>query len=923
MAQVGRRKSPTRKRTAAPARARAKRRPQTLSERSKSKRTGKWTLLFDEGDATMRELLGGKGAGLAEMSRIGLPVPPGFTLTTEACLEYYRRGRSMPAGLDDEVRRRIATLEKRTGKGFGDPRNPLLVSVRSGAKFSMPGMMDTVLNLGLTQATLEGLASATGDARFAYDSYRRFMQMFGNVVLGVKHEAFEDALSALKHRRGVTQDTELTAEDLWQLIEEYRAIVRSRTGEDFPDEPWDQLTRAIEAVFASWNNPRAITYRNFNKIPHDLGTAVNIQTMVFGNLGQTSGTGVAFTRNPATGERGVYGEYLLNAQGEDVVAGIRTPKPIAELAHDLPEAYRQFMDTCSLLERHYRDVQDVEFTVEIGRLFLLQTRAGKRTAPAAVKIAVDMVHEGLISKEEALLRVEPASLEQLLHPRLDPDARKDVIATGLAASPGAASGSVVFDSDEAERQASEHHVILVRPETNPDDIHGLVAAQGVLTSRGGMTSHAAIVARGMGKPAIVGAESVRIDEAAGRFSVAETVVAAGEVITIDGSTGEVIKGEVEVIEPTLSGEIEQLLSWADDVRTLGVRANADYPRDAQKALEFGAEGIGLCRTEHMFMEEERLPIMQQMIMAATEEDRRAALDRLLEFQKEDFKGLFRVMGDRPVIIRLLDPPLHEFLPKFEELLVEVAELRLRGNGDALAAREAILRRVQTLREFNPMLGLRGCRLGILYPEINEMQVRAILGAAVELKRDEGIDVIPEIMIPLIGIANELRVVKEQLERIAKEIITAAGVPVRYMFGTMIEIPRACLIADEIAEMAEFFSYGTNDLTQTVFGFSRDDAQGKFLHAYLQKGILRDDPFQVLDREGVGALMQTGSELGKKVRPDLEVGICGEHGGDPSSVEFCYQIGLDYVSCSPYRVPIARLAAAQARLKEKMTVGKDV
>jgi pyruvate,orthophosphate dikinase len=871
----------------------------------------------------MRELLGGKGAGLAEMSRIGLPVPPGFTITTEACLEYYRRGHAVPAGLDDEVRRRIATLEQRTGKGFGDPRNPLLVSVRSGAKFSMPGMMDTVLNLGLTQATVEGLATAAGDARFAYDSYRRFMQMFGNVVLGIKHEAFEDALSALKHGRGVMHDTELTADDLWQLIEEYRTIVKSRTGEAFPDAPWEQLARAIEAVFASWNNPRAITYRNFNKIPHDLGTAVNIQTMVFGNMGQSSGTGVAFTRNPATGEREVYGEYLLNAQGEDVVAGIRTPKPIAELSHELPESFRQFMDLCELLERHYRDVQDVEFTVENGVLFLLQTRAGKRTAPAAVKIAVDMVHEGFISKEEALLRVEPASLEQLLHPRLDPDARKQVIATGLAASPGAASGAVVFDSDEAERQAAERHVILVRPETNPDDIHGLVAARGVLTSRGGMTSHAAIVARGMGKPAIVGAETVRIDEGAGRFSVDETIVAAGDVITIDGSTGEVIKGQVEVIEPTLSGEIEQLLRWADEVRTLGVRANADYPRDAQKALEFGAEGIGLCRTEHMFMEEDRLPIMQRMIMAATEGERRVALDRLLEFQKDDFKGLFRVMGDRPVIIRLLDPPLHEFLPKFEELLVEVTELRLRGDGDALAAREAILRRVQALREFNPMLGLRGCRLGILYPEINEMQVRAILGAAVELKKDEGIDVIPEIMIPLIGIPNELRFVKDQLERIATEVVTAAGVPVRYMFGTMIEIPRACLVADEIAEMAEFFSYGTNDLTQTVFGFSRDDAQGKFLHAYLQKGILRDDPFQVLDREGVGALMQTGSELGKRVRPDLEVGICGEHGGDPSSVEFCYQIGLDYVSCSPYRVPIARLAAAQARLKEKMTVGKDV
>ncbi|HEY3247695.1 MAG TPA: pyruvate, phosphate dikinase [bacterium] len=924
MAQARNRKPVPARRRAAPAKKRTTTRAARPAGGARGTgRSGKWTLLFEEGNATMRELLGGKGAGLAEMSRIGLPVPPGFTITTEACLEYYRRDRRVPEGLSEEVRGRIATLEERTGKKFGDPKNPLLVSVRSGAKFSMPGMMDTVLNLGLNNATVDGLARATGDPRFAYDSFRRFIQMFGNVVLGIKHEHFEEALRTLKHSRGVTLDTDLTADDLWRLIGEYRAIVTSKTGEDFPDEPWEQLARAIEAVFASWNNPRAITYRNFNKIPHDLGTAVNVQAMVFGNMGQTSGTGVAFTRNPATGDHVVYGEYLLNAQGEDVVAGIRTPKPITDLGLDLPEAYRQFMEICTLLERHYRDVQDVEFTIENRRLFLLQTRAGKRTAPAAVKIAVDMAHEGLITKDEALLRVDPASLEQLLHPRLDPGAHRQVIATGLAASPGAASGAVVFDSDEAERQAADRHVILVRPETNPDDIHGLVAAQGVLTSRGGMTSHAAIVARGMGKPAVVGAETVRIDEEAGAFQVDSTVVRAGEVITIDGSTGEVISGQVAVIEPTLSEDIEELLRWADDVRTLGVRANADYPRDARKAREFGAEGIGLCRTEHMFMEEERLPIMRQMIMAATEEDRRAALDRLLEFQKDDFKGLFREMGSRPVIIRLLDPPLHEFLPKFEELLVEVTALRVRGDGDELARKEAVLRRVQALREFNPMLGLRGCRLGILYPEINEMQVRAILGAAVELKRDEGIDVIPEIMIPLIGIANELRVVKDQLERIAKEVVASAGVPVRYMFGTMIEIPRACLVADEIAEMAEFFSYGTNDLTQTVFGFSRDDAQGKFLHVYLQKGILRDDPFQVLDREGVGKMMQMGSELGKKARPDLEVGICGEHGGDPSSVEFCHQIGLDYVSCSPFRVPIARLAAAQARLKEKITTARDV
>ncbi len=884
---------------------------------------GRWTLLFGEGNATMRDLLGGKGAGLAEMSRIGLPVPPGFTITTDACLEYYRRDRRVPAGLLEEVRARMRAVEQRAGRRFGDAASPLLVSVRSGAKFSMPGMMDTVLNLGLNQMTCDGLAKGTGDARFAYDSYRRFMQMFGNVVLGIKHEHFEEALAALKRARRVTQDTDLTADDLAQLCETYRAIVRNQGGRAFPDDPWQQLELAIRAVFESWNNQRAITYRTFHKIPHDLGTAVNIQTMVFGNMGPRSGTGVAFTRNPATGEKAVYGEYLLNAQGEDVVAGIRTPKPIAALAEDLPQAYRQFMDICALLEKHYRDVQDVEFTVENGRLYLLQTRSGKRTAQAAVKTAVDMVREKLISRDEALLRVEPASLEQLLHPRLDPDAPRRVIGSGLAASPGAASGVVVFDADEAVKLAAAGKVILVRPETNPDDIHGLVAAQGVLTSRGGMTSHAAIVARGMGKPAVVGAESVRIDEDAEQMAAGNAVVRKGDVITIDGSTGEIMLGEIPVIEPRLTGEIQELLRWADEARTLGVRANADYPRDARKAREFGSEGIGLCRTEHMFMEAERLPIMQQMIMAVTEPERRAALAELLEFQKDDFKGIFREMKDLPVIIRLLDPPLHEFLPRMEDLLVEVTEHRLRNEAAALAEKEALLRRVQTLHEFNPMLGLRGCRLGILYPEINEMQVRAILLAAIELKRDEGIEVVPEIMIPLIGDPNELRVVQQQLSTVAQQVIAEAGVPVRYMFGTMIEIPRACLVADQIAEMAEFFSFGTNDLTQTIFGFSRDDAQAKFLHVYLEKGILKDDPFQVLDRAGVGRLMEMGATLGKKARSGLEVGICGEHGGDPASVEFCHQIGLDYVSCSPFRVPVARLAAAQARLTEKMAVAKDV
>jgi len=880
--------------------------------------------LFEEGNAEMRDLLGGKGAGLAEMSRIGLPVPPGFTITTEVCNEYYRLGRRFPEGLMEEVREKLRILEERTGKRFGDPENPLLVSVRSGAKFSMPGMMDTVLNLGLNDQTAEGLATLTGNPRFAYDSYRRFLQMFGNVVLGIKHERFEEVLSEIKARKGVKLDTELDASDLQDVVREYKRIIREETGKDFPADPWEQLEMAIRAVFESWNNPRAITYRNLNKIPHDLGTAVNIQTMVFGNMGEDSGTGVAFTRNPATGEKEVYGEYLMNAQGEDVVAGIRTPKPIRELERENPAVYRQFVEVCDLLERHYRDVQDLEFTIERGKLWLLQTRAGKRTAQAAVKIAVDMVKEGLITKEEALMRVDSEDLAKLLHPSIDPAHKPRVIAKGLPASPGAASGIAVFDADRAEAMGRDgHKVILVRPETNPDDIHGLAAAQGVLTSRGGMTSHAAIVSRGMGKPAVVGAEAITIDLLKREFRVDEVVVREGDLLTIDGSTGEVMLGEAPVIEPQLSGEVMELLAWADEVRRLGVRANADYPRDARKAREFGAEGIGLCRTEHMFMEPDRLPIVQEMIMAATKEERAAALEKLLPIQKEDFKGIFREMEGLPVIIRLLDPPLHEFLPRLEDLLVEVTELRLRGDRpEELERKEKILRRVRALHEFNPMLGLRGCRLGILYPEIYEMQVRAIFQAATELVK-EGVKVIPEVMIPLVGHINELRVIHEQLRAIAEEIIREAGVELKYMFGTMIEIPRAALTADEIAEIAEFFSFGTNDLTQTVFGFSRDDAEGKFLHVYVQKGILKEDPFQVLDREGVGKLMRIGTELGRKTRPELEVGICGEHGGDPASIELCHQIGLDYVSCSPYRVPVARLAAAQAALRDRVQVRKDV
>ncbi len=903
----------------------------------------RWTRLFEEGNAGQRDLLGGKGAGLAEMSRIGLPVPPGFTITTEACLEYIRRSRQFPEGLMDEVREKLKVIEQRTNRRFGDPRNPLLLSVRSGAKFSMPGMMDTILNLGSTPVTVEGLIAGSGDARFAYDSYRRFIQMFSNVVLGIKHEHFEEALARAKHARGISQDVDLTPKDLQDLIAEYRRIVAERSGEPFPDEPLQQLEMSIRAVFDSWNNPRAMTYRTHHKIPHDLGTAVNVQAMVFGNMGPTSGTGVAFTRNPATGEKVVFGEYLMNAQGEDVVAGIRTPEPIAELERELPEAYRQFLEVCALLERHYRDVQDVEFTIERGTLYLLQTRSGKRTAQAAVRIAVDMVHEGLITKEEALLRVDAGDFERILHRQVDPAAPKRVLTRGLAASPGAAQGIAVFDADTAAARGKSgkgEAVILVRLETNPNDVHGMLAAQGILTGRGGMTSHAAIVARGLGTPAVVGAEGLQIDERGRHFSAGGVTVREGEVITIDGNTGAVIPGAVPLIEPTLGGQVQEFLSWADEFRRLGVRANADYPEDARKAREFGAEGIGLCRTEYMFTKEDRQAIYLEMIMASTEADRRAALARLLPLQQQDFVGLFREMAERPVIIRLFDPPLHEFLPPLEKLVEEITRIELTGQESdwlrdqrdrlsipsadpgRLERLRALRRRVEELREVNPMLGLRGCRLGILYPEINEMQVRAILGAAIDLAR-EGVEVIPEIMIPLIGHLNELKVVHEQLTTIAEQMVKESGVRVRYMFGTMIEIPRAALIADKIAELAEFFSYGTNDLTQTIFGFSRDDAQAKFLKAYVERGIFRDDPFQVLDREGVGRIMEIGTELGKKGRPGLEVGICGEHGGDPSSVEYCHQIGLDYVSCSPFRVPIARLAAAQARLREQVAVTKDV
>ena len=921
----------------------------------------KWVYLFSEGNAKMRDLLGGKGAGLAEMTNAGLPVPPGFTITTEACNAYYANGRQFPPGMWEEALAALAKVEQQMGKRFGDPSNPLLVSVRSGAKFSMPGMMDTVLNLGLNDEVVQGLAKLTNDERFAYDAYRRFIQMFSKIVLGIDASKFEHILETEKQKAGVKLDTELTAENLKNVVAAYKALVKQETGEEFPQDPKEQLRKAIEAVFSSWNNRRAIDYRNYHGIPHTLGTAVNVQAMVFGNMGANSGTGVAFTRNPNTGEKALYGEYLLNAQGEDVVAGIRTPQKIAVMQQELPEVYNQFKQIAERLERHYRDMQDLEFTVERGKLWMLQTRTGKRTAQAAVKIAVDMVEEGLISKDEALMRVEPGQVEQLLHRRIDPNAKVTVIARGLNASPGAGSGKAVFDADRAEEMGKAgEKVILVRSETSPDDVHGMLVAQGILTARGGATSHAAVVARGLGKPCVSGAEAIKIDLESRSFSVDGYVVKEGDLISINGSTGEVMLGEVPMIDPELSPELRKLLGWADEARRLGVWANADYPRDARKAREYGAEGIGLCRTEHMFFEADRLPIVQEMILAAGEataldfavekaeaavrsatpeqkeslqkavEDAKAkreasaawkayhaALAKLQQIQKGDFKEIFRVMSGLPVIIRLLDPPLHEFLPSYEELLVEVTELRVRGdNPEELAKKEHLLRAVGAMREMNPMLGLRGCRLGLTYPAINEMQVRAIFSAALECM-DEGVDVRPEIMIPLVGHINELRLVRAQLEAVVKEMVGAAGKEIPYMFGTMIEVPRAALTADQIAESAEFFSFGTNDLTQTTFGYSRDDAEGKFLLQYVERGILPFNPFQTLDQDGVGQLMKIGVERGRGTRPSLSVGICGEHGGDPKSIEFCHRIGLNYVSMSPFRVPVARLAAAQAAISERM------
>ena len=868
--------------------------------------TKKWVYLFREGNATQRDLLGGKGAGVAEMTRTGVPVPPGFTITTEACNAYYDFNQEFPEGLWDQALEALKDIEVQTGKKFGDPANPLLVSVRSGAKFSMPGMMDTVLNLGLNTATREGLGKLTENPRFAADAYRRFIQLFGKIVLGVEGDRFEHVMDETKGH-GERLDTDLSTEELLEIAEKFKAIIKTEAGVDFPEDPNEQLREAIAAVFRSWNGRRARDYRRINKIADSLGTAVNVQSMVFGNMGNDSATGVAFTRNPATGEALIFGEYLVNAQGEDVVAGVRTPEMISQLKERMPEVYEQFHTIAKQLEAHYKDVQDVEFTIEKGKLWMLQTRSGKRTAAAALKIAIDLVHEGVIDKATAVQRVDPAALDQLLHPMIDPKARINahVLTTGLPASPGAASGEAVFDPDEAEELAAKgEKVILVRVETAPEDFHGMVAAQAILTARGGMTSHAAVVARGMGKPCVAGAGELRVNYADQSVTVNGVTVRKGEWITLDGGTGEVFLGKMPTVEPEVSGDFSELMAWADEFRTLGVRANADIPRDAKVARAFGAEGIGLCRTEHMFFEGDRIDAVREMIIADTVEERRAALAKIEPLQQADFEGLFREMAGLPVTIRTLDPPLHEFLPHGDEEIT------------ALAAKlgveyKKVKSKIENLHESNPMLGFRGCRLGIIYPEITEMQARAIFKAAVAVKR-EGIVVLPEVMIPLVGNLSELKPQEELVRKVANEVIAEAGVDLPYLVGTMIELPRAALTADEIAGVAEFFSFGTNDLTQTTLGLSRDDA-GRFLPRYVELKILADDPFQTLDQRGVGQLVQIGVERGRSTRPNLKVGICGEHGGDPASVEFFHRAGLNYVSCSPYRVPIARLAAAHAAL----------
>ena len=907
----------------------------------------KWVYLFTEVEDAekhvngswdaVRGLLGGKGANLFEMTRIKLPVPPGFTVTTEACNAYLAAGEKFPEGMWDQELAALKAIEQITGKGFGDAVNPLLVSCRSGSKESMPGMMDTVLNIGLTDATVEGLAALTQNPRFAWDAYRRLVEGFGKVVLEIQDTEFEHALHAMKTKAGAKLDTELTTEHLKALTGEYKAIVLKHKGFEFPQNPIDQLRLATEAVFKSWNGKRAFDYRNHEGIPHNLGTAVNIVTMVFGNMGNTSGTGVAFTRNPSTGEKLIYGEYLINAQGEDVVAGIRTPQKVAVMGEELPEAYAQFMDICAILEKHYRNMQDVEFTIERGKLWMLQTRNGKRTAAAAIKIGVDMANEGLISKREAVMRVSPDNVNSMLHPQFDEAAKKaaaqegKLLGKGVNASPGAAVGRAYFDADLAEEKAKEGPVVMVRPFTKPDDVHGMIAAKGILTSEGGATSHAAVVARQFGKPCVVGAASIKIDMAARTMTADGVTVKEGDWISVDGGTGEAFLGQMPTVAPKFEEQTDliTLLGWADEVsaesgsrapgasnaptRGLQVWANADYPADARRARTFGALGIGLCRTEHMFFETERLPIVQRMILANNSEDRTAALNELLPSQRSDFDGLFEAMTGLPVIIRLIDPPLHEFMPDEEKLLEEVIAMRIKGETDGLAEKETLLTAIRGMHESNPMMGLRGVRLSIMMPEIVEMQVRAIFEAACDVAL-RGFDPHVEVMIPLTGTVNELKWVQPRLERIAAAVIAEKGKQIDYKFGTMIEIPRACVTSTEIAGLAEFFSFGTNDLTQMTFGYSRDDAERNFLLKYVEDGILPKNPFQTIDREGVGELMRICVEQGRKVRPALEVGICGEHGGDPESIEWCHLIGNNYVSCSPFRVPVARLAAAQAAIK---------
>ncbi len=882
----------------------------------------KYVYFFGEGKAEgkgdMKNLLGGKGANLAEMTSIGLPVPPGFTMTTEVCTEFYKNNRKYPEGLKEEVDQNLEKVEALMGKRFGDSKNPLLVSVRSGARASMPGMMDTVLNLGLNDLTVQGMIELSGDPRFAYDSYRRFIQMYSNVVMGMDGEILEDILEQMKEKRGVHQDTELAAEDLKEMVDLFKNKFKEELGKDFPEDPQEQLWGAIGAVFGSWMNPRAITYRKLNNIPAEWGTAVNIQSMVFGNMGNDCATGVAFTRNPSTGEHLFYGEFLVNAQGEDVVAGIRTPQPIRKeraavpntsLEEVMPESYKQLVKIQETLEKHYRDMQDIEFTIETGKLYMLQTRNGKRTASAAIKIAVDMVKEGLITEKEAVLRVEPQQLDQLLHPSLDPTAKRDVIAKGLPASPGAAGGEVVFTADEAEEAARLGlKVILVRVETSPEDIHGMHAAQGILTARGGMTSHAAVVARGMGKCCVAGCSDIKVDYKAQQFTAGGLVIKKGDTITLDGSTGEVMKGAVPTVQTEMTGDFARIMSWVDKFRRLKVRTNADTPHDSAVARKFGAEGIGLCRTEHMFFEGDRIMAVREMILAEDKEGRKRALSKILPMQKEDFLGIFREMKGLPVTIRLLDPPLHEFVPHGEKELDELARIMK-------VTPQTLKNKVDSLHEFNPMLGHRGCRLGITFPEIYDMQVQAIMEAACELVKEEGFEIVPEIMIPLVGEATELKILRSNAVRVADGVIEEYGVPVTYLIGTMIELPRAALTADEVAKHAQFFSFGTNDLTQTTYGLSRDDA-GKFLPYYVEREIFPVDPFVALDQKGVGELVRIGCEKGRQTRPAIKLGICGEHGGEPSSVIFCHKIGLDYVSCSPFRVPIARLAAAHAALLEE-------